>query len=149
MRVSGKDSPGEVMLRSVEIPCEESTQGMTGEARGAWSAIPSLARLNYDRISEADRALHHVGDSDVQAVFHVADEHIWLLPRKAPGVFHGDDSVRSGNYPSECEASVEIGLISADEFLMQIGIFWNKNHHGSGDALISAFCKPLNRCNAF
>src|SRR5215468_2166409 len=108
-----------------------------------------LTRLNCDGVGEADGALHHFGDGDVLPMFDVASEHIRLQPWGAPRVFDGNDSVGSGNHPTERETSVEIGLISAKEFLMHLRIFRNEYHHDAGRALISALCKTFYGSDAF
>jgi len=53
----------------------------------------------------------------------VPPEHAGLHPLKAPGIFHRDDGVRSGDYAAKDEAAIEVALVPAEHFQMRFGIF--------------------------
>src|ERR1051325_3352465 len=147
-RVSGKDSPGEVMRFVVEFPPQESMRGATKEARSrkmarALQPAPKLARLNCHGVGQVDRALHHLRNSDALAVFDIASKDIRLLPGKAPGIFHRDDGVLSRNHAAERETSVEIALVSPKQLLMRFRILGHKDDHNAGRRFFSALRKSL------
>ena len=65
-----------------------------------------LTWLHFDGLWQVHGTLHQLANRHVLSVLDVAREHTGLQPLKAPGVFHSDNRVGSGNHALECEASI-------------------------------------------
>src|SRR6266851_6435760 len=72
----------------------------------------------------------------------VPPEHTGLHPLKAPGVFHRDDGIRSGDHAAEDEAAIKVALVPTEHFQMRFGVFGTRATITPATGLSPRFANP-------
>src|SRR5216684_7858547 len=106
-------------------------------------ASANLTRLDFDGVRQVHGTFHELSNRKVLPMLDVPLEHAGLHPLKAPGVFHREDGIRSGDHAAEDEAAIRVALVPAEHFQMRFGVFRHKGDHHAGDGFVSSFCESL------
>ena len=92
-----------------ELASEPSATRRRGDAmrhKGERCAVVNLTRLHFDGVRQVHGTLHQLSNRHVLSVLHVPREDTGLQPFRVPGVFNGDNRIRSRNHAQEREASI-------------------------------------------
>jgi hypothetical protein len=73
----------------------------------------------------------------------VPPEDTGLLPLKAPGVFHRDDGIGSGDHAAKDEAAIRVALVPTENLQMRHGIFRHEGDHHASNGFVSSLCESL------
>lgn len=87
--------------------------------------------LHFNRVGKVKGSMHHFVHSDILSMLDISRKDARLQPFQPPGIFHGDNGVRTGNHALHNERPIEIALVSPEQFNMRNGVLRHQRDHNA------------------